>query len=89
MLGFLPVELSSPDHQRSAAYGRPERQRWITIPARQQIDRDGRSRLSAERKPIWSEVIELQAKATRDRLQDQVLQLIRTEHPEGFVSGEQ
>jgi hypothetical protein len=39
-------------------------------------------------KPIWFDVIELREKASRDRFQDQV-QLPRTEHPEGFVSGEQ
>jgi hypothetical protein len=45
--------------------------------------------LRAKGKPIWSDVIELREKATRDRFQDQVLQLTLTEHQEAFVSGEQ
>jgi hypothetical protein len=74
----------APDRQGSAAYGRPERQRWITMPDPEQIPG-----LRAKGKPIWSDVIELREKATRDRFQDQVLQLTLTEHQEAFVSGEQ
>jgi hypothetical protein len=74
----------APDRQRSAAYGRPERQRWITMPGPEQIPG-----LRAKGKPIWSDVIELREKAPRDRFQDQVLQLTLTEQQEAFVSGEQ
>jgi DNA-binding cell septation regulator SpoVG len=62
---------------------------WITVPGRNQIDRDGRPGLVANRKPTLSDVIEFREKATRDRFQDQVLELTRTGHPEAFRSGEQ
>jgi hypothetical protein len=87
MLGFLSVELSSgliiKDLRLIVG---PNAGVWITMPARQQLDRDGRPGRSANGKPIWSDFIEFQDKATRDRLEDQFLELTRTEHPEDLRS---
>jgi DNA-binding cell septation regulator SpoVG len=90
MLGFLSVELSSgliiKDLRLIVG---PNAGVWITMPARQQMDRDGRPGRSANGKPIWSDFIEFQDKATRDRFEDQFLELTRTEHPKALRSGQQ
>jgi DNA-binding cell septation regulator SpoVG len=56
MLGFLSVELSSgliiKDLRLMVG---PNAGGWITMLARQQMDRDGRPGRSASGKPIWSD----------------------------------
>jgi DNA-binding cell septation regulator SpoVG len=83
MLGFLAVELASGivvnELKLTGANGP-----WITMPARKQLDRDGDPQFDANGKPILNQIIEFADRATADRFQAMVLELICREYPEAL-----
>jgi hypothetical protein len=58
-------------------------------PSVKQLDADGKPRLNANGKPLWTAVIEFRDKATRERFGDQVLEALRQTHPEVFTESGQ
>lgn len=61
-------------------------QHWIGFPAQKQL-RDGNPVLDPNGKPIWSPLVEIPDKATRDRFTAMVLDLLRISHAAAFDNG--
>ncbi len=82
LLGFCSVQLPSGmilhDIRIMAGKNGP----WCAMPAQKQLDRDGRARLDANNKPIYSQIIEFVDRATADKFSSLVLDLVRRAHPE-------
>lgn len=80
MLGFLSVELASGIivNDLKLMVG-PKGSRWIAMPAKQ------RDRGDATGKAVWDDYLEFRDKATREKFQDQILAVLRREHPEAFA----
>jgi hypothetical protein len=59
--------------------------RWLAMPSVKLTGADGQDKLDAAGKPIWNDVIKFRDKATRDRFQQQILDLLRKRAPEAFT----
>jgi hypothetical protein len=53
----------------------------------QKLDRDGNPRFDANGKPIFNQIIEFADRATADRFQAMVPELICREHPDALDEG--
>jgi hypothetical protein len=49
-----------------------------------QRNKDGTPRLGPNGKTLWSEVIEFDSKAAREKYQELILEALGREHPEAF-----
>jgi DNA-binding cell septation regulator SpoVG len=55
---------------------------WIAMPSQKQLDRDGNPILDERGKPRYRNFVDFRDKATRDRFTEQVIGLVRREHPD-------
>jgi hypothetical protein len=84
MAGFLSVELASGMIVRDLRLMiGPQGRRWLAMPAQQQLVRDGQPRLVNGRS-VWNDLVDFRERATRDRFQAPILELLRRLHPEAF-----
>jgi hypothetical protein len=85
MIGVLSVELPSGliINDAKLMVG-PAGKHWIALPAIKQIDRDGTPKLDENGKPLWSPVVEISNRHTRERFNEMVLDAVRRQHPEAL-----
>jgi hypothetical protein len=88
MAGFLSAELPSGMiiNDMRLMIG-PKGGRWIATPSEKRLDADGKPVIGPEGKPVYNQFIEFRDKASRDRFQDAILELLRSAHPELFDGG--
>jgi DNA-binding cell septation regulator SpoVG len=84
LLGFWSVQLPSDLILHDIRLMSGRNGAWCALPAQKLINRDGRPRLDANNKPIYSQIVEFVDRPTRDRFNGLILDLIRREHPEVF-----
>jgi DNA-binding cell septation regulator SpoVG len=58
------------------------RGRWIAMPSRLLVDRDGQPKLDANGRQTYSQVIEFRDRSTADRFCGLVLEALRRQHPD-------
>jgi hypothetical protein len=85
VLGFLSIELPSGMilNDCKVMVG-PNGTRWIALPAVKQTDAQGNPRTDANGKPVWNHYVEFRDRATRERFQAPILEVLRRERPEVF-----
>jgi hypothetical protein len=54
---------------------------WAGLPAKPEIDRDGRRKTDVNGKPVYAEVLRWRDRATADRFSQAVIALVRQAHP--------
>jgi hypothetical protein len=86
--GFADVELpiglvilECPVHR--ASNGRP----WAALPAKAQVDSDGRQRRDERGKPAYSPVLKWRSDKLREAFSARVVELVAQQHPEIFNGG--
>jgi hypothetical protein len=84
LLGFVTVELASGMVLGDLRIMTGKNGLWIAMPAIKQIGRDGNPRLDASGKPLFNQIIEFRDRATADRFNAMVIDLIRASHPEAL-----
>ena len=86
MLGFVDIELGSGLvlHSCKLMVG-PRGKRFISPPSEKRRDRDDRPVLDAAGKPTYDAIVDFRDKATRDRFNDIVLEVLRRSRPELFT----
>jgi hypothetical protein len=60
---------------------------WASLPAKPQIDRDGRQKTDAAGKPTYAAILEWRDRALADRFSEVVIAAVRTVHPEALDGG--
>jgi hypothetical protein len=55
---------------------------WAGLPAKPQIDRDGRRKTDADGKPIYADVLRWRDRELADRFRSAVVELVRLAHPD-------
>jgi hypothetical protein len=85
MLGFLSIELPSGliINNLRLMVG-PAGKHWIGLPTVKQIDTDGTPKLDENGKPLWSPVVEIPDRHTRERFTALILDAVRRQHPEAL-----
>jgi DNA-binding cell septation regulator SpoVG len=88
VLGFLSIEHPSGliIHQCKLMVG-AKGARWVATPAVRETDNQGNIKLDINSKPVWQPIVEFRDKPTRQRWQDQILEVLRKAHPEVFDDG--
>jgi hypothetical protein len=85
LLGFATVELPNGlvicDAPVMAGTGGP----WATLPAKPELDRDGRRKLDANGKPIYTPALRWSSCALVDQFSAAVVELVRAAHPEALA----
>jgi hypothetical protein len=84
MRAFLSIELASGMIVNGLRLMTGTRGPWIAMPSQKQLDRDGNPRLDASGKPLFNQIIEFRDRATADRFNAMVIDLIRAAHPEAL-----
>jgi DNA-binding cell septation regulator SpoVG len=54
---------------------------WAALPAKPQLDKDGRQRVDANGRGLYTPIIEWRDKALRDGFSAAVIELVRAAHP--------
>jgi hypothetical protein len=85
VLGFLSIELPSGMilNDCKVMVG-PNGTRWIALPAVKQTDAQGNPRTDANGRPVWNHYVEFRDRATRERFQAPVIEVLRQTHPQLF-----
>jgi DNA-binding cell septation regulator SpoVG len=88
MLGFISAELPSGMiiHSMKLMVA-PRGRRWIAMPAEKRVDSDGKPVIGPDGKPLYHQLIEFRDKATSKWFRDQILELLRSAHPDAFDDG--
>jgi hypothetical protein len=60
---------------------------WASLPAKPQIDRDGRPKTDAAGKPTYAAILEWRDRALAARFSEVVVAAVRTAHPEALDGG--
>jgi hypothetical protein len=60
----------------------PDGKLWLAAPSVKQVDRDGNPVIGDKGKFLYRNFIDFKDRATRDRFAEQVLALVRREHPD-------
>jgi hypothetical protein len=58
---------------------------WAGLPAKPEIDRDGRRKTDINGKPVYAEVLRWRDRATADRFSQAVVALLRQAHPDDLA----
>lgn len=66
----------------------PDGKLWLAVPSVKQTDRDGNPVIGDKGKPVYKNFIDFKDRATRDRFTEQVIGLIRNEHPDVIGDGD-
>ena len=83
MLGYVDARLPSGMITNANRLMRgPNGKPWIAPPAVPQRNKDGSAKLGSNGKALWSEIIEFDSKAAREKYQELILEALRREHPE-------
>ena len=82
-LAFLDIETSSGLMLRDFKLMRgPTEGLWLAPPSVKQLDRDGNPVIGDKGKPLYRSLVDFKDRATRDRFTEQVVSLVRREHPD-------
>jgi hypothetical protein len=87
MLAFLSVELASGIIINGLRLMVGTSGPWVAMPSQKQFDRDGNPRLDANGKPQFNQIIEFRDRATADRFNAMVIDLVRAKYPEALGVG--
>jgi hypothetical protein len=87
MLAFLSVELASGIIVNGLRLMTGTSGLWIAMPSQKQLDRDGNPRLDVNGKPQFNQFIEFRDRATADRFNAMVIELVRAKYPEALGDG--
>jgi hypothetical protein len=60
----------------------PDGKLWLAAPSVKQTDRDGEPVIGAKGKPLYRNFVDFKDRITRDRFTEQVVALVRREHPD-------
>jgi hypothetical protein len=89
MLAFLKIKLPSGIILNDAKLMiGPAGRHWISLPSAKQLDASDKVRRDPNGKPIWSQFVEFRDRAARDHFEEQVLAVLRRQHPALFVGEE-
>jgi DNA-binding cell septation regulator SpoVG len=82
MLGFLSAQLPSGMiiNGMRLMIG-PKGAHWVAMPSEKRLDQEGQPVVGADGKPVFHQVIEFKDRQTRDRFQEQILDLLRAQCP--------
>jgi hypothetical protein len=82
-LAYLDIEHASGLITRDWKLMRgPDGKLWLAAPSVKQTDRDGNPILGDKGKPLYRNFVDFKDRATRDRFTEQVVGLVRREHPD-------
>jgi hypothetical protein len=71
--GFFDIELASGLRLNDLTLHEQNGKRWVGLPGKPQLDSDGRHRIGDNGKKLWSPVVEIPDRATRDRFTAEAL----------------
>jgi hypothetical protein len=87
-LAFLDIDHASGLITRDWKLMRgPDGKLWLAAPSVKQTDRDGNPVIGDKGKPLYRNFVDFKDRITRDRFTEQVIALVRREHPD-IVGGE-
>jgi hypothetical protein len=82
-LAFLDIEQASGLITRDWKLMRgPDGKLWLAAPSVKQTNREGNPILGDKGKPLYRNFVDFKDRATRDRFTEQVINLVRREHPD-------
>jgi DNA-binding cell septation regulator SpoVG len=84
LLGFLSVEVASGLILNDLRLMTGKNGHWIATPAVKLVDRDGNPRVDAAGKPIFNQIVEFRDRATTEKFNGLVIELLRAAHPDAF-----
>jgi hypothetical protein len=60
---------------------------WASLPAKPQIDQDGRHKRDINGKPAYNAMLQWRDRSLSDRFSDRVVELVRASHPGDLEEG--
>ena len=82
LLGFATVELPIGLHINECPVLNGAEGVWASLPAKPQLDREGRRRMGFDGKPVWQDVLAWRSRRLQQAFSDRVVALVREAHPE-------
>ena len=76
----LPIGLTINDVPVLSSHGKV----WASLPAKPQIDSEGRQKRDANGKPAYIAILQWRDRDLADRFSQAVVELVRAAHPEAF-----
>jgi hypothetical protein len=87
LCGFVKIQLGASLLLHDCPVLESAGRRWVGLPGKPRLDRDGRQSFGANGKAEWLQVISWNSRAASDRFSESVIAAIEASFPEFFAAG--